>query len=61
MPTLSATRAVLALRGLKANDLPGLELTPHAVHAFRALRGSHSRDLARPIEVRELPDNRGFV
>jgi hypothetical protein len=60
MPTLTVTRAVLALVGLTVSSLQTPTLTPYATRALRPMLESQGFDLARPIRVRELDDDQGF-
>jgi hypothetical protein len=59
-PTLTLTRAAVALDGLPPEALQGPVLPPVAVKALAAVLAARGFQLTSPIYVRELPDFQGF-
>jgi hypothetical protein len=60
MPTLSLSRAALALHGVARGELQPPLLRPEIIYALKPLLEEQGFDLTQPIHVRELPDFRGF-
>jgi hypothetical protein len=59
-PTLTLSRAAVALCGLSPGELHGPELTEEEKCALKALLAPEAFDLTRTIQVDELPDHQGF-
>jgi hypothetical protein len=59
-PTLTLSRAVLALHGLSPVALHDAQLNADAVRALKPWLEEYGFDLLRPIGVDELPEQQGF-
>jgi hypothetical protein len=59
-PTLTVSRAALALLGVTPTALDRPELTADVKAALNTLLEPHGFDLAQPIRVEELPNLQGF-
>jgi hypothetical protein len=60
VPSLTLSRAAVALHGVSPSDLGPAELTREAAHMLKPLLESYGFDLTAPIRVVTLPDSQGF-
>jgi hypothetical protein len=60
MPTLTLSRATVALHGLSPAALQTPMLTAEVVRVLEPWLERHAFDLRLPISVHELPDTQGF-
>jgi hypothetical protein len=61
MPTLTLSRAAVALSGVTPSDVRGPTLSPDAARALKPHLEQYGFDMRRPIGVREIPDHQGFA
>jgi hypothetical protein len=59
-PTVTVSRASLALLGVSPNALNRPDLTDDQKDALKSVLQPQGFDLTQPVQVRELPDLQGF-